>query len=191
MKTLRTIVVAVVTACLVPWTSLWAAESLTYKKVGERELKLFIEKPADWNASDKRPAIVFFFGGGWVGGSTQQFEKQSEYLAKRGLVGIRLEYRGPKGEKGPPVICCQDAKSAMRYVRSHSAELGIDSQCIAAAGGSAGGHLAAFTALTPGLDDPQDAGHGFFNRDPHFTLTLIEADKFLGSPGWIQGQPTL
>ena len=35
------------------------------------------------------------------------------------------------------------------------------------------------------------AGHGFFNRDPHFTRTLIEADKFLASLGWIQGPPTL
>src|SRR6478672_10141950 len=138
MNTLKTIVVAIVTACLVPWTSLGATESLTYKKVEERELKLFIEKPADWNASDKRPAIVFFFGGGWVGGTPQQFEKQSEYLATRGLVGIRVEYRViPKGEKGAPIVCCQDAKSAMRYVRSHAAELGVDSQRIAAAGGSA------------------------------------------------------
>src|SRR4051794_14109729 len=111
MNSLKTIVVAILTACLIPSTSLGAAESLTYKKVGERELRLFIEKPANWNASDKRPAIVFFFGGGWVGGSTQQFEKQSEYLATRGVVGIRVEYRViPKGDKGPPLLCCQDAK---------------------------------------------------------------------------------
>jgi len=36
-----------------------------------------------------------------------------------------------------------------------------------------------------------DAGHGFFNRDPHYTLTLIDADKFLASLGWLQGPPTL
>ena len=35
------------------------------------------------------------------------------------------------------------------------------------------------------------AGHGFFNKDPHFTLTLIEADKFLASLGWLKGPPTL
>ncbi len=39
-----------------------ATEKLVYKKIGERELKLLIEKPADWKATDKRPAIVFFFG---------------------------------------------------------------------------------------------------------------------------------
>ncbi len=136
-----------------------AAESevTSYKTVDGRDLKLFIEKPPAWTADERRPAIVFFFGGGWVAGSPGQFKPQSEYLASRGMVGVRVEYRViPKGNAGPPTICVQDAKSAMRYVRAHAAELGIDPQRIAAAGGSAGGHLAAATALVPGLDDPLD-----------------------------------
>ena len=44
--------------------TLHAEETVVYKKVGGRDLKLFIDKPADWKASDKRPAIVFYFGGG-------------------------------------------------------------------------------------------------------------------------------
>ena len=133
------------------------AEIMVYKTAGDRQLKLFIDKPADWKAADKRPAIVFFFGGGWVGGTPEQFRRQSAYLATRGMVGIRVEYRTiPKGDKGPPLVCCADAKSAIRHVRSHAAELGIDPRRIAGAGGSAGGHLAAFTALVDGLDDPQD-----------------------------------
>ena len=132
-------------------------EPVVYKSVEGRDLKLFIDKPAGWKATDKRPAIVFYFGGGWVGGTPTQFVKQSEYLATRGLVGIRVEYRTiPKGDKGPPTIPCNDAKSAMRYVRAHATDLGVDPQRIAAAGGSAGGHLAAFTALVPGIDDPKD-----------------------------------
>ncbi len=132
-------------------------ESVVYKNVAGRELKLFIDKPADWKASDRRPAIVFYFGGGWVGGSAKQFLPQSQHLAARGMVGIRVAYRTiPKGDAGPPVVCCADAKSALRYVRAHAAELGIDPQRIAAGGGSAGGHLAAFTALVPGQDDPAD-----------------------------------
>ena len=137
--------------------ALHAGESLVYKKAGERELKLFIEMPADWKATDKRPAIVFYFGGGWVSGTPMQFEKQSAYFASRGMVGVRVEYRTiPKGDKGPPTVCCADAKSAMRYVRGHAAELGIDPARIAASGGSAGGHLAAFTAMVGGQDDAQD-----------------------------------
>ncbi len=133
------------------------AEMLVYKKVDDRELKLHIEKPADWKPDDRRPAVVYFFGGGWVGGTPEQFRPQSEYFSRRGVVGFRVEYRTiPKGEKGPPLVCCADAKSAMRYVRCHAAELGVDPARIAAAGGSAGGHLAAFTALVTGLDDPAD-----------------------------------
>jgi acetyl esterase/lipase len=134
-----------------------AAETMVYKTAGDRQLKLFIDKPSDWKAEDRRPAIVFFFGGGWVGGKPEQFLRQSAHLATRGMVGIRVEYRTiPKGDKGPPLICCADAKSAMRYVRAHAAELGIDSHRIAGSGGSAGGHLATFTALVDGLDDPAD-----------------------------------
>ena len=134
-----------------------AAETLVYKKAGDIELKLFIERPPGWKAVDRRPAIVFFFGGGWVGGSPNQFLKQSQHFATRGMVGIRVHYRViPKGDEGPPFVCVADAKSALRYVRAHAAELGIDPARIAAAGGSAGGHLAAFATLVPGLDDPAD-----------------------------------
>jgi acetyl esterase/lipase len=131
--------------------------SLVYKRVDHRELKLLVEKPDDWKPGDQRPAIVFFFGGGWVKGTPDQFLPESEYFAARGMVGIRVEYRVlPPGEKGPPLVCCEDAKSAMRYVRAHAGMLGVDPERIAAAGGSAGGHLAAFTALVKGLNDPQD-----------------------------------
>ena len=142
---------------LAPIPALPAAEALIYKKAAGRELQLLVEKPAGWKAKDQRPCIVFFYGGGWVGGSPSQFVKQSEYFATRGLVGVRVEYRVlPKGDKGPPLVCCADAKSALRYVRSHAGELGIDPHRIAAAGGSAGGHLAAFTGLVKGLDDASD-----------------------------------
>lgn len=136
-----------------------AAEPIShvYKKAGERELKLTIVNPPDWKASDQRPAMVFFHGGGWVGGKPTQFTEHSDYLATRGLVCIQVEYRLiKKGDKGPPIDCVHDAKSAMRWVRGHAAELGIDPQRIGAGGGSAGGHLAAFVGMVEGLDDPQD-----------------------------------
>src|SRR5688572_5753595 len=122
------------------------AQGVVYKQAGERALHLIIERPANWKAGANLPCIVFFFGGGWVRGSPNQFKPQSEHFASRGMVGIRVEYRTiPKGDSGPPVVCIQDAKSAMRFVRAHAPELGVDPARIAAAGGSAGGHLAAAT----------------------------------------------
>lgn len=129
---------------------------VVYKKTAEKDLHLHLIKPDDWKKSDKRPAIVWFHGGGWVGGPVKQFEDHAKHFAKIGIVSAMVEYRLISKIPGPPVLPCSDAKSAMRYVRSHADELGIDPERIAAGGGSAGGHLAAFTALVAGTDDPGD-----------------------------------
>ncbi len=134
-----------------------AGEPHIYKKVDGRELRLHVFKPKDWRASDQRPAIVFFHGGGWTGGAPTAFLRQSEYFASRGLVTMSVEYRlMQKDAPLAPFPCMHDAKSALRWVRSHAKELGIDATRIAAGGGSAGGHLAAFLGLVPGFDDPAD-----------------------------------
>jgi acetyl esterase/lipase len=125
---------------------------VVYKKTPEADLKLHFYRPADWKASDKRPAVVFFFGGGWKNGSHHQFTRQAEYFASRGLVCATADYRVANQHKTTPDACVEDAKSAMRYVRRHSAELGVDPGRIVAAGGSAGGHLAAAAALVPGFE---------------------------------------
>ncbi len=125
---------------------------VVYKTTPQGELKLHLYRPADWKASDKRPAIVFFFGGGWQNGSHVQFTRQSEYFAFRGLVCAAADYRVANQHHTTPDACIEDAKSAMRYVRGHAAELGVDPDRIVAAGGSAGGHLAAAVAMVPGFD---------------------------------------
>ena len=118
-----------------------------YKTVGETELPLYVFQNQQIQAKGKRPAVVFFFGGGWTGGSPVQFEKQCEHFAKRGMVAITVEYRVSSRHPVKIDDCIEDAKSAMRWVRSHAEDLGIDPNRIAAAGGSAGGHLAACTAV--------------------------------------------
>ena len=131
-------------------------EAHVYKTVGKRGLKLFVVKPDSWKATDARPALVFFHGGSWIVGKPIQFNEHSAYFATRGLVCIQVEYRLLRNPKDTPLVCIQDAKSAMRWVRSHAVELGVDPNRIGAAGGSAGGHLAAFASMVEGLDDPGD-----------------------------------
>ncbi|HEY1121246.1 MAG TPA: alpha/beta hydrolase, partial [Haloferula sp.] len=128
------------------------AEKVVYKKLGTRELTLEVDRPAAWTATDKRPAIVFFFGGGWKSGAPKQFQSQAEHFAKRGIVCFRADYRVKSRDNVLPNACVEDALDAMRWVRSHAAEQGIDPTKIIAAGGSAGGHLAACTALVTGGD---------------------------------------
>ena len=75
------------------------------------------------------------------------------------MVAISAEYRIASVNKTTPYDALADAKSAMRWVRQHAAELGVDPDRIAAAGSSAGGHLAAAAAICPGFDDPKDDLH--------------------------------
>lgn len=254
---------------------------VVYKTVGEVELKIHIFNPADLKASDKRPAIVFFFGGGWVNGSPTQFFPHCKYLARRGMVAASAEYRIKNKHHTTPKECVKDGKSAVRWIRAHAGELGVDPERIAAGGGSAGGHVAAATATVDGFEEagedtnvscrpdalvlfnpvfdngPNGAGHekvkdywrqispmhnisnktpptivflgtqdklipvataekykelmaakgcrcelrlyegrahGFFNYRgdmKDYNATMIEADKFLVSLGYIEGEPTL
>lgn len=114
--------------------------------------------PPGWRKTDKRPAIVFFFGGGWRAGSTRQFLKQAGYLASRGMVTARADYRVRSRHQTGPEKCVEDAKSAVRWLRAKASELGVDPERIVASGGSAGGHIAACSLLTKGLDSESEDG---------------------------------
>ena len=130
-------------------------EPHVYKRVDGRELKIYVTQPQD--AEGKRPAIVFFHGGGWVGGAPGQFTEHAKHFSEQGIACFQVEYRLlDRKSNDPPTICIHDAKSAMRWVRSHAEQFHLDVNRIAAGGGSAGGHLAAFVGIGEGVDDPQD-----------------------------------
>jgi len=162
------------------------AQVVTYKTVGETKLGLYIFNPEGHKATDSRPAIVFFFGGGWTSGSPGQFEQQCRYLASRGMVAITADYRVASRHPVKAAQCVADAKSAIRHVRAHAKELGIDPKRIAAGGGSAGGHIAGCTGTVPGLDEPgEDAAVSsvpdamvLFN--PALTLAPVDGNDFGG-----------
>lgn len=127
--------------------------SEAFKTVKGVTLQMHIFEPEGLKPTDKRPAAVFFFGGGWTGGSPTQFFPQCKYLASRGMVAMSAEYR-VKGRHGvTPFECVTDAKSAVRWVRANAAKLGVDPERIAAGGGSAGGHVAAATGTIDGLEE--------------------------------------
>jgi len=129
------------------------ARTEVYHSADSTDLKAWIFEPADHSPDDARPSIVFFFGGGWNGGTPGQFRPQAEYLAERGMVAIAVDYRVKSRQGTPARVAVSDAKAAIRWARTHADRLGIDPDRIAAGGGSAGGHLAAATATLPGHDD--------------------------------------
>ncbi|MHC4252908.1 MAG: alpha/beta hydrolase [Planctomycetota bacterium] len=128
-------------------------KEVVYKTAGRIKLKLHIFEPEGRNPDAALPAIVFFFGGGWNGGTPSQFSEQCKYLAARGMVAISAEYRTKKRGGVTPFECVKDGKSAIRYVRSHAKELGVDPGKLAGGGGSAGGHVAAATGTVPALEE--------------------------------------
>lgn len=133
------------------------AEVETYKTASGDDLKIYIFNPANHDpAKDSRPAIVFFFGGGWNGGTPGQFEQHSRYLASRGMVAMTADYRVKSRQNTTPKECVADGKSAVRWVRANAKRLGVDPDQVAAGGGSAGGHVGATTGFIDGFDDPAD-----------------------------------
>ena len=126
---------------------------VTYKTIGDVELDMHIFNPPGHKSGDKTPAIVLFYGGGFVGGDVQHFYRQSKYLASRGMVAICPWYRVKSRHGTTPKESVKDGKSAIRWVRTHADTLGIDTKMLAAGGGSAGGCIAAATGTLKGLNE--------------------------------------
>ncbi len=129
---------------------------LSYKKVEKGELRLHVFEPEGHQATDQAPAIVFFFGGGWNGGTPRHFYQQAKFFAGHGFVAMSAEYRVKKTHGTSPFQCVEDGKSAVRWIRSHAKELGIDPERIVASGGSAGGHVAACTGVIEGHENEEE-----------------------------------
>jgi len=106
-----------------------------------------------------RPAIVHVHGGGWVSGTRkEQGIPLLNHLAANGIVGFNINYRLSPYATWPDQAV--DVKRAIVWVRQHAEEYGVDPDFIAITGGSAGGHITAFVALTsddrslqPGFED--------------------------------------
>jgi len=126
------------------------SEIVKYKNTEHGELKLHVFLPE--GEQKERPAIVYFFGGGWKSGTPKQFYQQAATLAEKGIVGFCAEYRIKNKHKTTPFECVEDGKSAIRWVREHAAKYGINPQKIASMGGSAGGHLTACAGVIEGYD---------------------------------------
>jgi acetyl esterase/lipase len=123
---------------------------IRFARVDGVNLRLDVYRP---NGSEEpgrpRPAVIQVHGGGWLSGSRfEQGVPLLNHLAALGWVGFNIDYRLSPQATWPDQIT--DVKRAIAWVREHADEQQIDPELICITGGSAGGHLTALAALTPG-----------------------------------------
>ncbi len=109
-----------------------------------RQLRMTLEIP---RTKVKKPAVIYFPGGGFTSADHEKFSEMRRALANAGFVVAAAEYRVVP-DKFPAIL--EDAKSAVRYLRAHAAEYGIDPARIGVLGDSAGGYLSQMTGVTNG-----------------------------------------
>src|SRR6195952_5730498 len=98
------------------------------------------------NSTLKSPTVVFFHGGGWVAGDLETHDRQARLLAiETGAVVVSVAYRRPPETRFPGAF--EDGFAALHDVIARIVEFGGDSTRVGVAGDSAGGNLAAATAI--------------------------------------------
>lgn len=140
-------------------TTIPGAETHVLRATTPAPVLVHVFKPKQWRATDRRPAFIWFFGGGFVRGTVAQSAGWAKRAAQLGFVGIAPDYRTHERFGTDGRACVADARLALHWVQAHADELGVDPKRVVVGGSSAGGHLALWTAITetpPGLD-PQEA----------------------------------
>lgn len=172
--------------------SVRAVTNVTYARrerdARPHDLKLDLYLPAAAGPA-LRPAIVFVHGGGWRAGVRANFAPMAIRMAERGYAAATIDYRLASDARYPAAI--HDVKAAVRWVRAHAADYGIDPARIAVAGASAGGQIAALTGVTntePRFDPDARAGdvssavQAIVNIDGLSDFTSAEARKYEDDP---------
>ena len=119
-------------------------KDIVYGHGGGRDLRCDVYTPP--GGADRAPAVILVHGGAWRQGDRSQLQGYGILLGREGYVCIAPEYRLTPESPWPAQI--HDVKAAIRWVRAHADQLGIDPERIAIEGNSAGAHLALLAAGT-------------------------------------------
>lgn len=130
-----------------------------YKEIDGKKLKASVFLPDDYDESKSFPTIVIFHGGSWRTGEANWHFPDCAYWSDRGMIAMSVDYRlKDRDNVEVPLECVKDAKTTVRFLRTNAAKLKIDREKIVVAGGSAGGQLAAATAMITGASS-NDQSH--------------------------------
>ncbi|MCD5408759.1 alpha/beta hydrolase [Candidatus Bipolaricaulota bacterium] len=117
---------------------------VVYRTVDGISLALDIYLP---DGPGPHPAILFVHGGAWHTGDKRRLAPLARFFAERGYVGFSVSYRLAPAFTYPAPL--EDLRCAVKWIRGHAADYGVDPGRIAAVGTSAGGHLVALLGTAP------------------------------------------
>lgn len=124
-------------------TQNFTTEDVEYLRHGDKPLKLRLFRPP---AAGPVPAVVDLHGGAWNNGDLTGCQPRDEVLAEAGFAVAALDFR-QAGDGYPTSLI--DINYAIRWLKAHAAELGIDPDRLGISGQSSGGHLAMLAAMRP------------------------------------------
>ncbi|MBA4286152.1 MAG: hypothetical protein C0434_11540 [Xanthomonadaceae bacterium] len=140
-------------------TSATDCSSHIFRQQAPVPLRIFVCKPAGWRSTDRRSALVHWFGGGFIFGNVDSSVGEARYWARNhGMVGIAPDYRVNDRFGTYAYLSADDGRAAVRWLQEHAEELGLDPARIALSGSSAGGGVAFFAAMreAPVTGSPAD-----------------------------------
>lgn len=175
-----------------------AIPGVVYSQVFERgrsvrglKMTLFVPR-----TKEKKPAVLYFPGGGFTSADHEKFLEMRYALARAGYVVAACEYRAVPN-KFPALL--EDAKAAVRWMRAHASEFGVDANRIGLLGDSAGGYVVQMAGATNGeknwdvgdfkevssdvqavvsiygISDLTTIGEGIGNENVHASAAVTEA----------------
>lgn len=129
-------------------------KEIEYANPDGQHLQLNMARPK--SGEGPFPAIVCIHGGGFRAGHRDGYNNLCVTLAQKGYVAVTVSYRLAPKYQFPAAV--HDVKAAVRWVRANSKKYNIDPNRIGTTGGSAGGHLAQFLAVTAGVKEFEGDG---------------------------------
>lgn len=173
------------------------ATDIVFASPGGVDLRLDLFLP---DVEEPAPVVVCIHGGGWISGDKADCHIVATELVRRGYAAACPDYRLAPLYTYPAAV--EDIRAAVRFLRERGAEVGIDPGRVAAFGNSAGGHLAAFVALS---SDPAERSSASVNvagltdltnpSEQHAEIAWDFLQQFLGSSyagneeRWIEASP--
>ncbi len=134
------------------------------------DMPLYLDLYSPESVQGPSPGILLFFGGGWRQGRKDQLRVYAQHFARHGYVVGAVQYRLKEAGHWPKSV--HDAKCAVRWMRAHAEEYGVDPERIGVMGNSAGAYLALMAGYTAGV--PEFEGTGGWEAESSAVQAVVD-----------------